>query len=209
MRVRPVRTAALVEELADRVTGLGGGRLRMIVDGAPPARPEALAKDVAVALRVRGRATVGVAAQDYLRPASVRLEHGREDPDALLTGWLDESGLRRELLDPAGPSGSGEVLPRLWDAVADRAFRDSRVPLPPGGVVLLHGSLLLGRGLPAELTVHLHLSDTALGRRLPAELRWTLPAYRHYTSEYDPRTAADVLVLADDPDHPAVVDDRT
>ena len=207
MRVRPVRTTALVDELAERVVALDPGRLRVIVDGAPPSRPRALADGLAAALRLRGRAAVPVSALDFLRPASVRLERGREDPDELLTGWLDERGLRREALDPAGPGGSGEVLARLWDAGADRAFREPRVPLPPGGVLLLHGSLLLGRGLPAELTVHLHMSDAALARRLAPELRWSLPAYRRYAVNRDPWTEADVLVLVDDPAHPAMVDE--
>lgn len=208
MRVRPVRTSALVAELAERIGALPAGRPRVIVDGAPPTRPGALAGELAVALRVRGRATLTVAAEDFLRPASVRLERGREDPDELLTGWLDEGGLRREVLDPAGPGGSGQVLPRLWDAAADRAFRNPRVPLPTGGVLLVHGSLLLGRGLPAELTVHLHMSDAALARRLPADRHWTLPAHHRYSREHDPAAHADLVVLADDPDRPAVVERR-
>lgn len=206
MRVRPVRTSALVDELAERIVGLPAVRPRVIVDGAPPTRPGSLVEELAVALQVLGRRTTTVAAADFLRPASVRLERGREDPDELLDGWLDGGALRREVLDPAGPGGSGGVLPRLWDAAADRAFRAERVPLPAGGVVLLHGSLLLGRGLPAELAVHLHLSDAALARRLPDDLRWTLPAYHRYTREHDPRSHADLVILADDPNHPAVVD---
>jgi hypothetical protein len=207
MRVRPVRTSALVAELAERIVALPAERPRVIVDGAPPTGPGALVEELAVALRVLGRAVLAVAAEDFLRPASVRLEWGRDDPDELLTGWLDEGGLRREVLDPAGPGGSGEVLPRLWDAAADRAFRADRVPLPSGGVVLLYGSLLLGRGLPADLTVHLHLSDAALARRLPDDLRWTLPAHHRYAREHTPRTQADLVVLADNPTHPAIVDD--
>ena len=74
-----------------------------------------------------------VAAADFLRPASVRLEYGREDPDEFLDGWLDEAGLRREVLDPAGPDGTGRVLPRLWDAAADRAYRDGYTSCPPTG----------------------------------------------------------------------------
>jgi hypothetical protein len=64
--------------------------------------------------------------------------------------------------------------------------------------LLLAGELLLGRGLPAELTVHLQLSAAALARRLDPQLTWTLPAYRRYDAEHDP-AGADVLVLADDP----------
>lgn len=206
MRVRPVRAVGLVDELAEQIEALGPGRLRVIVDGGPPARPGAMADQLAGELRVRGRPTVRASAGDFLRPASLRLEHGRDDPDELLEGWLDESGLTRELLDPAGRTGSTTVLTKLWNAEADRAFREPRVPLAPDSVLLLDGALLLGRGLPAELTVYLRMTDAALARALPVEQHWTLPAYRRYDTERDPSSKADVLVLADDPLHLAVVD---
>ena len=105
-----------------------------------------------------------VDAADYLRPASLRLELGRTDPDMFLDGWLDVGGLRREVLEPAAPDGSGRVLPRLWDARTDRAHRDAYVALPADGVVVLAGALLLGRGLPVDLAVHLRMSRDALAR---------------------------------------------
>lgn len=193
------------ERLADEVVGLVAarpGRVRLGVDGPPPTRPEALAARVADDLRTLGRGAVVVAAADFLRPASVRLEHGREDPDELLDGWLDTAGLRREVLDPA--ASTGRVLPRLWDAAADRAFRDGYAQLPPDGVVVVAGALLLGRGLPFDLAVHLRMSDAALARRTADDERWTLPAHARYAAERDPAGHADLVVLADHPDRPAV-----
>jgi hypothetical protein len=204
VRVRPIRQSILVDELAERIVGRFSGRARVLLDGPPPSRADSLAEELDEALRLRGRPAVRVLASDFWRPASVRLERGRNDPDELLDGWLDIDGLRREVLEPAGPAGSGWVLPRLWDSRVDRAYRDPRVSLGDNGVVLLAGSLLLGRGLPVELTVHLRLSPAALERRLDPALHWTLPAYRRYDSERDP-ASADVLVLADDPDRPALV----
>ena len=204
MRVTPIRTPALVDELVGRVVEGFPGRARLLVDGAPPTEPGRLADALAEALRVAGRPTLRVAAADFLRPASVRLEGGRTDPDELLTGWLDVSGLVREVLGPAGPDGSGRVLPRLWDSRVDRAYRAERVELPGNGVVLVAGGLLLGRGLPAELTVHLRMSPAALARRLDPEWHWALPAYARYDADYDP-AGADVLVLVDDPARPALV----
>lgn len=203
MQVTPVSPARLVDEVVALVDGRRG-RLRVAVDGAPPTAPQVLAERVAVQLRALGRAAVVVDAGDFLRPASVRLEFGREDPDEFLDGWLDDGGLRREVLDPAGPGGSGRVLPRLWDAVADRAHRDRYVPLPDDGVVLLAGALLLGRGLPLDVAVHLRMSPAALARTLPEQQRWTLPAYARYESERNPTAAADLVVLSDHPDRPAV-----
>jgi hypothetical protein len=193
------------DRLVDEVTALldaRPGRLRLAVDGPPPTRPDVLAARVAEGLRARGRAAVAVAATDFLRPASVRLEHGRQDPDEFLDGWLDDAGLRREVLDPA--ASTGRVLPRLWDAAADRAFRDGYVQLPDGGVVIVAGALLLGRGLPLDVAVHLQMGPAALRRRLPEAEHWTLPAYVRYAAERQPGELADLLVLADHPERPAL-----
>jgi hypothetical protein len=71
-------------------------------------------------------------------------------------------------------------------------------------VLIADGELLLGRGLPFELTVHLSLSAGALRRRLPVDEHWALPSYERYSHEVNPAEVADVLVRADDPRHPAV-----
>jgi hypothetical protein len=203
VQISAINRDALAAEVTELVLARPG-RVRLAIDGPPPTTPHTLADHVAILLRERGRDAVVVDAGDFLRPASVRLERGREDPDEFLHGWLDVGGLRRELLDPAGPGGTGRVLPRLWNAVADRAYRDDYVELAPDGVVVLAGALLLGRGLPLELAVHLRMTTRALARRLPAEERWTLPAYARYDDEHDPAGAADLLVLSDHPDRPAV-----
>jgi hypothetical protein len=210
VRVRPIGFDVLVEELADRLAAAGPGeRLRVGVDGAPAAGPDVLADALVDPLRVRGRPAVRVDAGDFLRPASVRLELGRTNPDAFYAGWIDEPGLRREVLDPAGPGGTGRILTRLWDATTDRAFREPYVALAPAAVVLVSGPLLLGAGLPFDVTVHLELSAAALDRRTAAEQRWTLPAYARYDAEVDPAAFADVVVRLDDPRRPALVLDRS
>jgi len=209
MRVRPVSIEVLVEELADRLAGESSpGRLRVAVDGAAAARPGALADALVDPLRVRGRPAVRVDAADFLRPASLRLEFGRTDPDSFYTGWLDEAGLRREVLDPAGPGGSGRIVTRLWDARIDRAAREPYRELPPEAVVIVSGPLLLGGGLPFDVTVHLELSAAALERRTEPDERWTLPAFARYGDEVDPAAFADVVVRLDDPRRPAVVLER-
>lgn len=199
----PTTRGGVADAVAELVLARAG-RLRVIVDGPPPTAPEELAADVGERLRAAGRAAVVVRAADFLRPASVRLEFGRDDPDEFLDGWLDEGALRREVLDPAGPDGSGRVLPRLWDAAADRAYRAGYVHLPAGGVTLLAGALLLGRGLPAAPAVHLHMGAAALTRRLRPDEHWTLPAHARYEQERCPDTEADLVVLSDHPERPAL-----
>jgi hypothetical protein len=204
VRVRPVSLDVLVDELADRLAELGG-RVRVAIDGADAADPEALADRLVDPLRVRGRPAVRVSTGDFLRPASVRLEAGRTNSDSFYFGWLDEAGLRREVLDPAGPAGSGRIITRLRDPRTDRATREPYRELPSDAVVIVSGPLLLGAGLPFDLTVHLQLSAAALARRTGPDRRWTLPAFERYGAEVDPAALADVVVLLDDPRRPALV----
>jgi hypothetical protein len=146
-----------------------------------------------------------VSAGDFLRPASLRLEHGRTDPDTFYEDWLDAKALRREVLEPLDPGGSGQVLPALWDSRIDRAYRLPYQELPRGGVVLVDGTLLLGRGLGFEVSAHVWLSAGALERGTPGSERWRLPAYERYEREVRPQRVADVVVRADHPDRLALL----
>ncbi|WBB81155.1 uridine kinase [Micromonospora sp. WMMD882] len=207
MRIRPIAPDRLVAELTERlVTTPAEGRLRVALDGADAAAPDRLAEALVDPLRAAGRPVLHVRTLDFLRPASVRLEHGRTNPDSYYLGWFDEPGLRREVLDPAGPRGDGRLLPSLWDPRADRASRADYLHLPPGGVVLVSGPFLLGGGLPFDVTVHLALSAAALRRRTEPDRQWTLPALRRYVEEVAPDSFADVVVRADDPRRPALVE---
>lgn len=206
MRARAISLELLVEHVADAIDELPRDRrIAVAVDAAPPARADRLVELLVSELRLRGRAAVHVAERDFLRPASLRFEFGREDPDLFYTDWFDLGAIAREVLDPIGPGGSGQVLPRLWDAESDRAYRAQYVELKPGGVVLLEGPFLIGAGLSFDLTVHLSVSAAALARRTADEDAWTLPAYRRYEQEHDPLETADISVRCDDPEHPALV----
>ncbi|WP_410962579.1 hypothetical protein, partial [Salmonella sp. SAL4358] len=74
----------------------GGPWLRVAFDGAPAARPEGPAAALAEALRLRGRSVLVVGTAGFLRPASLRYEYGREDPDSYYGGWFDTGALWRE-----------------------------------------------------------------------------------------------------------------
>ena len=209
VQVRPVSAEALVEELADRLAARQpAGRLRVAVDGPSAAGPERLADALVDPLRGRGRPAIRISTEDFLRPASLRLEFGRRNPDSFYGGWFDEAGLAREVLDPAGPGGSGQILTRLWNAATDRAAREPYQALAPAAVLLVSGPLLLGGGLSFDVAVHLELSAAALRRRTAPEEQWTLPAFERYAEEVDPSAFADVVLRVDDPRHPAMVLER-
>lgn len=205
MRVEPVSPEVVRERLVERVLA-AGPRPRVLLDGWAPAGPEALATSLVAPLRAAGRPAVVVRAGDFLRPGGVRFEYGRDDPDALLDLALDAGALIREVLDPW--EGGTTYLPALWDVEHDRSARRAVEPVPDGGVLLLAGELLLGRWLPADLTVHLALRPDMLARRLPAAEQWRLATDARYRDEADPEAVADVVVRVDHPDKPGWVLER-
>jgi len=212
MHVRPVSPMALAGEVAERVIALTLEHpVRVAVDGPPQADPAVVADLIAEAVRDRGRAAVRVRVDDFLRPASVRFEFGRTDPDAWYDSWIDIGGLLREVLVPLGPDGSLRYVPRLWDAARDRATRAPYETAPPSAVVIVDGPFLLRHELRWEfdLTVHLALTPAAVRRRTAPGEEWRAAALERYEEEIAPQDVCDVLVRYDDPRHPAVVDRDT
>jgi len=211
MRAEPISPERLAERIADLVMShalsadASDPWTRLAIDGAPGSGTSDVAAAVGTVLADAGRPVLRISAGDFLRPRSLRLEHGREDPDVFYAEWLDLKGLRREVFDPLGPGGSGRVLPTLWDAARDRASRADYVELPPGSVLIVEGTFLTGIGLPFDVETHLWLSPGALKRRTPEDLAWTLPAYQRYEAEADPSRAASLTARMDDPRHPALL----
>ena len=207
MRVEPVTFEALVQHLVAQVEANGRTTaVRLLVDGHPATRPEALADALVEPLRAAGRPVARVRTCDFLRPASLRLEHGRRDADSLLDGWVDAGALNREVLSAVVEQG--RYLPTLRDPATDRSTRAAYVEAAPGTVVVLDGSLALGLWLDVDVTVHLALSRAAETRGTPLEDAWQLAAYDRYRHEVAPERHADVVVRYDDPRHPALVHRR-
>jgi hypothetical protein len=202
---RPVAVERLPELLAEHLDRAKrpGPALRVAVDGPECAGGIALAESLVTPLRARGRPATVIAAQTFWRDASLRLEFGREDVEAF-AGWLDDAALRREVLDPLGPGGGGRYLPSLRDPDTNRVTREPACHAADGQIVIVAGELLLGRGLPFDVGIHLSMSPAGRARRTPADRQWTLPAFDHYDAAVRPLEAADIVIRVDDPRHPAI-----
>jgi len=220
-RYEPLSVPALVSRLVDVVLDQsadarwGGHGVRVGVDAAVVDDGRELADAVAAALADHGLPVARVRQEGFLRPRSIRLELGADDPDAAWERWYDDAGLRREVLDPLGPGGAMTWVETLWDAGADRASRAPRRPAAPGTVVVLDGRFLLRWELAdaIDLAVHLQTSAAAQARRTPDEperLR-LLPSWQRYLDETDPMgrvlsgSVAGVVVRYEDPRRPALV----
>ncbi|MBY8859482.1 hypothetical protein K7711_23645 [Nocardia sp. CA2R105] len=192
----PVTVDALVEVVLDRALALPGYAV-VAVDGADPADPLSFAEIVADRIRTRGRACATVSLHDYVRPASLRLEFGRDEM-SYRTAWFDYAGLNREVLQALRERG--RWLPALWDESTDRSARATTISANPETILLVAGPMLLDRGLSFDLTVELRLSEGAL-RRAEAEPFIVAALLRH---RRDAHEEPDILVAWDHRDRPAL-----
>ncbi|MBF6225365.1 hypothetical protein [Nocardia abscessus] len=198
-RFSPITRDGLVELVIHPVLTAGSHTV-IAVDGADAARPVALADRIAEALRAAGRSAQVVSLHDYVRPASLRMEFGRTDEMSYRTAWFDYAALRREVVDAL--RRHGRWLPALWDEAADRSARAAIRTAPPATTIVLAGPMLAGRGLDADLSVRLDLSEAALRRNTPPDTQWTIPALLRHEAE-NPYTP-DFFVRWDHPDRPAL-----
>ena len=203
MRFTPATPERLIESIARWIGDRSAERGVVGFDGPEEIGTAALADSVAARLIAAGRPAVRVSTRWWWRPASLRLEFGREEIDTLLGGWVDTAALRREIIEPLR-AGSALIVARLRDPATDRSLREQSAAVPSNAVVVLDGPFLAALALDLDGLIHLKVSDAALARRLPAERQWWIPGFDRYRREYRPDDRADVTVSYDHPNAPAM-----
>lgn len=199
----PVTPDVLVELVVDRASAEPGVRV-VAISGADAADPVGFAERVAARLRLSGRPAAVVSLHEYVRPASLRFEHGHRDGYSYRTGWFDYPALHREVV--VALRERRQWLPRLWDESTDRSARASILDAGPGQVLLLAGPMLHGRELGTDVVVRLMLSVNALRRRTAPDDLWTIDPLLAHDAAND--ATVDMWVRYDHPDRPAVSDGR-
>ena len=161
---------------------------------------------LADALRAAARPVLTAGWSGFWRPRSLRLEHGRDDPDAFHDGWLDVAGLWREVLGPLGEATGRWWVPSLHDPGTDRASRAPREAVPDDAVLVFAGPFLLRDDLRwgFDAVVHLSTSDAAVRRRVgAADAERVLGGWHRYLAESEPAEHATAVLRCEDPRHPA------
>ncbi|WP_280382831.1 hypothetical protein [Nocardia wallacei] len=194
----PITAEGLVDLVAERAVRMPG-RAVVAVDGADAADPVAFARSVAERLRAQGRSSDVVGLHDYIRPASLRLEFGRDEM-TYRTAWFDYAGLEREVLQALRERG--RWLPALWDERTDRSARAATISAAPDTVLFVAGPMLLGRDLGFDLSIELRMSEGALRRASTPTEAFIIDALLSHRTDH-PATP-DILVAWDHPTRPAV-----
>jgi len=203
VRFTPATPERLVESLARWIDDRSPERGVVGFDGPEEIGTAALADSVAARLIAVGRPAVRVSTRWWWRPASLRLEFGREEIDTLLRGWVDSAALGREVIAPLAASAT-HIVSRLRDPATDRSLKEQFEAVPSNAVVLLDGPFLAALELDIDALVHLRVSRAALARRLPPQRQWWIPGFDRYGTEYRPDDRADVVVSYDHPSAPAM-----
>ncbi|MEM7273005.1 MAG: uridine kinase [Actinomycetota bacterium] len=134
-----VERTALIKQLAIGVDTIGGGRLRIAVDGYTAAGKTSFGHELAAAVRARGRSTLRASFDDFKRPWREAREQGydRVSGEGYYRNAPDFESARQLLLDPAGPDGSGQVVLCAHDPLTGIDHRSVTVDAPFDAVLIV------------------------------------------------------------------------
>ena len=191
----------------------------MAIDGVDAAGKTTLADELRPLVEARGRRVVRATIDGFHRPRAERYRRGPTSPEGYYLDSFDLGALRRELLEPLGPGGSGLARLGVFDLHADRPVDEAPRAVPADAVLLFDGVFLLRPELNDlwDVRVFVDVDEHEALRRAvlrdedlfgsPDEAlrRYRnryVPGQRLYLGEVDPRTLAHVVFENTDPASP-------
>ena len=218
--------ASVLEQLAAAIAAVRRDHpTRVAIDGVDGSGKTMLADELVEPLRRARREVIRASVDGFHNPRAVRYVRGADSPEGYFLDSFDSAALRRELLDPLGPGGSGCFRTAVFDYRTDRA-----VESPPRAAaldaVLLFDGVFLARSelegcwdltiwldVPFEVTVERAIArdernggDAAVTRG-KYEHRY-VPGQRLYLKECRPRDRAHIVVDNSALDRPRIVVNR-
>jgi uridine kinase len=102
----------LVTRVAAEISARSDRRIRVAIDGRTAAGKTSFAHELAAAVRGFDRPTLRASLDDFKHPWPHAREHGydRVSGEGYYRNAYDHASVRRLLLEPAGRSGSGQVV---------------------------------------------------------------------------------------------------
>ena len=215
----PARRAVL-DRVAAAVLALPAERTaRVGIDGVDGAGKTTFADELRDRLASSGRPLIRAGVDWFHHPKPVRYRRGRYSPEGHYRDSYDYAALRRLLLDPLGPGGSGRFRRAIFDVDADHAVDAPEERTAPGSILLFDGLFLHRPELRAtwDLSIFLRVEwirNHRLRGAPPVDLE--APSTRRYREglefyfrECAPWDCASIVVDNDDLDAPFVVGSPT
>jgi uridine kinase len=209
----------LLARLANAIATLHPDRrIRVAIDGVDGAGKTVLADALAPRIITKGRQVIRASVDDFHHPRAVRYARGRYSPDGFFLDSYDYPALRRLLLDPLGPAGSGNYIAEHFDHRTDQPVARRPQQSPPAAALIVDGIFLHRPELHGywDLSIFLQI-DFAISRErnaardgtsddpdAPSNQRYN-GGQRRYLSECKPAQRADIVIDYNDLRAPAVL----
>jgi len=213
----------LLEHITEQILEISPQRLRVAVDGYTASGKTSFGHELAAAIRAHGRSTLRASLDDFKNPWREAIERGydRISGEGYYRNAPDFASIRRLLLEPAGPRGSGTVVLCAHDPLTGFDHRDVTVQAPIDSILIVDSVFALRAeydaywdfriwlDVPAEISLARGIDRDAVSEgRVEAELlhrdRYH-EAERIYIAEVNPKTRADVVIDNTDFAKPALV----
>ncbi|HWN14033.1 MAG TPA: uridine kinase [Candidatus Dormibacteraeota bacterium] len=214
---------AMLDRVAAAVLALPAERtVRVGIDGVDGAGKTTFADELSDRLASSGRPLIRAGVDWFHHPKPVRYHRGRYSPEGHYRDSYDYAALRRLLLDPLGPGGTGRFRRAIFDVDAGRAVDAPEERAAPGSILLFDGLFLHRPELRAtwDFSIFLRvewvrnhrlrgapldLATTTQAREAPSTRRYR-EGQEIYFRECAPWDCASIVVDNDDLDAPFVVE---
>jgi uridine kinase len=195
---------AVLDSIAGRVLALGGGRLRVAIDGRTAAGKTSFGHQLAERVGRSGRPVLRACLDDFKRPWRERHLYDRESGEGYYRNAFDYDGLVELLLDPADPSTC--ALCGI-DPLTQVDHSTELSPVAADAVLIVDGVFAFRPEINDYWDFRIWLDvdpETSIERGARRDQSWAgseaeavhrlryLPAERCYLAEVDPRSVADV-----------------
>lgn len=208
--------SAVVAAVAEHVRAIGERRLRVAVDGFTGAGKTSFGHELAEALAPRP--VLRASLDDFKNPWRDAHLYDRKSGEGYYRNAFDCDAMRRLLLEPAGPSGSGEVVLCSIDPITQVDHTADVTQAPSDAVLVVDGVFAFRPEIDDcwDLRVWLDVSrETAIARGEARDVLWGEAESVHrtryavaedvYLAEVDAQARADVVIDNSDFARPRVL----
>ncbi|MFW5841442.1 MAG: uridine kinase [Planctomycetota bacterium] len=209
----------MLETLAGRINAIRVDHtVRVAIDGPTAAGKTILADQLVGPLRQLGRSVIRASIDGFHNPSQVRYRNGR-CPKAYYRDSFNYQAVRKEVLDPLGPAGTGRYTPAVFDFRTEMAIQQQPLQADAQAILLFDGVMLARQELADCWDFHIFVDvdpETSARRSAMRDadrqgsastardkcLSRYLPGQQHYARLHRAIGRADAVVVNDDPDRP-------
>lgn len=133
----------LLANVARMAVALAPERIaRLAIDGVDGAGKTTFADELAAVITDLGRPVIRASIDGFHNPRDIRYARGRHSPIGFFEDSYDYTSLKRHLLDPLRPGGSGRYCVAVFDHRTNTTVPPAEREAPPNAILIIDGIFL-------------------------------------------------------------------